>query len=206
MEMYRIPAGIYQANCYIVMEKETSKAIVIDPGGDFDNIKNLIENKNLKVDYILLTHAHADHIGAVYELKNYTKAKVLVHEEDYEMLRNSKINHSDLIGDKTIEIDADVKLKDNDEISIGKIKFKIIHTPGHSKGSICIKFGKVIFTGDTLFEGSIGRTDLEGGSFEEIIKSIKEKIITLPNDTVVYPGHGPSTTVENEKANNPFLQ
>lgn len=206
MKLIRIPLGIYQANCYILWDDKTKKTAIIDPGGDFSDLKRIIEEKSLDVEYVILTHAHADHIGAVGDLKNNYNIKVAVHNEDYEMLRNRSINHSDVMGNEIIEIEADVRLSDGDIITIGDAKLHIIHTPGHSKGSISIKSGDIIFTGDTLFSGSIGRTDLEGGSYKEIIKSIKEKIIVLPEKTRVYPGHGPSTSVKTEKESNPFLQ
>lgn len=206
MKFTRIPLGVYQANCYIVWDEETKKTAIIDPGGDYKVLKQMIEKKDLDIEYVVLTHAHADHIGAVGDLKNDYNVKVLVHDEDYDMLRNKRINHSDVMGNKVIELKADRKLYDGDEIIIGNTKLNVIHTPGHSKGSICLKADKVLFTGDTLFAGSIGRTDLEGGSYTEIIKSIKNKLTVLPHDTTVYPGHGPSTTIKEEKESNPFLQ
>ncbi len=206
MKFTRIPLGVYQANCYIVWDEETKKTAIIDPGGDYKVLKQMIEKKDLDIEYVVLTHAHADHIGAVGDLKNDYNVKVLVHDEDYDMLRNKRINHSDVMGNKVIELKADRKLYDGDEIIIGNTKLNVIHTPGHSKGSICLKADKVLFTGDTLFAGSIGRTDLEGGSYTEIIKSIKNKLTVLPHDTIVYPGHGPSTTIKEEKESNPFLQ
>lgn len=205
MQIIRMPLGIYQANCYIVWDDKTNFSVVIDPGGDFESLKYAIQKNGLVVKYIILTHAHADHIGALDELKEYSGAKILIHQDDFEMLKNKRKNHSDRMGDKIIELEADEKLKDNDKVLIGDKELLIIHTPGHSKGSICIKSGNALFTGDTLFAGSIGRTDLDGGSFEEIINSIKNKLIVLPGETKVYPGHGPSTTIATEKENNPFL-
>lgn len=205
MQMIRMPLGIYQANCYIIWDEDTNIAAVIDPGGDFESLKYAIDKKGLNVKYIILTHAHADHIGALDELKEYSDAKILVHHDDYEMLKDKRKNHSNMMGNKIIELEADERIKDGDKILIGNTELYIIHTPGHSEGSICIRSENLLFTGDTLFAGSIGRTDLEGGSFVEIIKSIKNKIIILPDETKIYPGHGPSTTVAIEKENNPFL-
>ncbi len=206
MKLIKMPLGIYQANCYIIWDEESKKTAVIDPGGDFDYIKQLIQKENLTLEYIILTHGHADHIGAVLELKEFYNPKVLIHKDDNNMLKNKRINYSDVLGKKIVELDADVKLENGDEINVGNINMEIIHTPGHSKGSICIKTNNILFTGDTLFAGSIGRTDLEGGSFQEIISSIKDNLLILPDETIVYPGHGPSSTIAAEKANNPFLK
>lgn len=205
MKFKRLPLGIYQANCYVIWDGKTKKSAIIDPGGDFQSLNSFIQKNNLNVEFIILTHGHADHIGAVIDAKEQYNAKVLIHNEDYEMLKNKNINHSDKMGYGIIEVEADKKLEENHEIKIGSTILSIIHTPGHTRGSICIRTENVLFSGDTLFAGSIGRTDLEGGSFEDIIKSIKEKIITLPDDTQIYPGHGSSTTVIIEKKSNPFL-
>lgn len=206
MEYKRLPLGIYQANCYIIWDEESRKAAVIDPGGDFEELKTFIENNGLNVEYIILTHGHADHIGAVAEVKEYFNAKIMIHEDDYEMLKKSEMNYSSQMGYKRIEIEADKKLYHGEVIRVGNVSLEVIHTPGHTRGSICIKCENKIFSGDTLFAGSIGRTDLEGGSFEQIIASINEKLLVFSDDTEVYPGHGPSTTIGTEKKYNPFLK
>lgn len=205
MRFVKLPLGIYQANCYVITDEQTKESAVIDPGGDFEELKSLIEKEALHVKYIILTHGHGDHIGAVPLLKQYTKAQVLIHEGDADMLRNSKKNLSAMIANVKIELDADHLIKDKEVLKIGNTELEVIHTPGHSKGSICIKSGDHIFSGDTLFACSIGRTDLEGGSFDEIIHSIKNKLLIYSDETKVYPGHGPATTILTEKKRNPFL-
>ncbi len=206
MEFKKLPLGIYQANCYIVYDENTKETAVIDPGGDFPEIKSVIEVNGLKVKFIIITHGHGDHIGALSELKDYTNAVVCIHKEDSEMLKNSRMNYSAEMGYPTVEMSADRLLADGDELMLGDTKLGIIHTPGHSLGGICIYCERSLFSGDTLFASSIGRTDLEGGSFDEIIASIKGKLLTLPDDTEVYPGHGPSSTILIEKKRNPFLK
>lgn len=206
MKFKRLPLGIYQANCYIVHDEAVKEAAVIDPGGDFEEIRSYIEANDLKISYIILTHAHGDHIGALQELKSYSKAVVCIHEGDLDMLKNKRQNLSAEISGFPVEMAADRLLADGDELKLGETVLKVIHTPGHSRGGICIYCEGHLFSGDTLFACSIGRTDLEGGSFEEIIASIKEKLLVLPEATEVYPGHGPSSTILIEKKRNPFLR
>jgi len=206
LKFKRLPLGIYQANCYIIWDEQTNNAAVIDPGGDFEELKEFIENNKLSVSHVILTHGHGDHIGAVAEVRDYYKAEVMIHKDDFDMLKNNKKNYSSQMGYNKIEIEADRKLTDGDVINIGQLSLEVIHTPGHTKGSICIKCKDKLFTGDTLFAGSIGRTDLDGGSFEEIMASINNKILQFPDNTEIYPGHGPSTTIKAEKRYNPFLR
>ncbi len=206
MEFKRLPLGIYQANCYILFDEKTKETAVIDPGGDFPEIKSFIEDNGLKVNYIIITHGHGDHIGALRELKDYTDAVICIHSEDNEMLKSSKMNHSAEMGYPPVEMSADKLLSGGDELMLGDTKLSIIHTPGHSLGGVCIYCEGSLFSGDTLFACSIGRTDLAGGSMDEIIASIKNKLLILPDDTAVYPGHGPSSTILIEKKRNPFLR
>jgi glyoxylase-like metal-dependent hydrolase (beta-lactamase superfamily II) len=205
MEFKRLPLGIYQANCYILHDEKTKETAVIDPGGDFPELKSYIESNGLSVKYIIVTHGHGDHIGALKELKEYSRAVVCVHKEDHEMLISKSKNYSEVIGGTVVEMSADRLLEDGDVLELGAAELRIIHTPGHSRGGICVYCDGNLFSGDTLFAGSIGRTDLTGGSFDEIIASIKSKILLLPEDTAVYPGHGSSTTIAIEKKMNPFL-
>lgn len=206
MKVVRIPAGIYAANCYLVYCDVNKEAIVIDPGGDVDDILSQIENLDLNIKYIILTHGHGDHIGGVNGLKEHFNVPVAIHKEDEHLLKNGNENLSSMMAMGTVEIAPDMLLKDGDEIEFGDVKGKIIHTPGHTPGCISIKIEDSLFTGDTLFAGSIGRTDFPGSSFEKIMDSVKNKLLTYPDDTIVYPGHGPSSTIKREKDTNPFAK
>ena len=206
MRVERIPAGIYAANCYLVYSENTKEGIVIDPGGDADDIMARINELGLNIKYIVLTHGHGDHIAGINDLKNFIDVPVAIHKEDEYMLKNGDKNLSSLMAMGTIEISPDILLDEGDKISFGDLVAEVIYTPGHTLGGISLKIGDSIFTGDTLFAGSIGRTDFQGGSYEDIISSIKNKILIYPDDTIIYPGHGPVTTIEREKATNPFVR
>lgn len=197
--------GSYYSNCYIVGSESSKEAAVIDPGADFNKIDNKINELGVIPKIIILTHAHGDHIGAVEELVEKYGVKVYIHEEDAQSLKDSNKNFSKVLFGKNISINPDVILKDGDEILLGDLKFEIIHTPGHTKGGICIKVGNIMMTGDTLFNNSIGRTDFPGGSFEEIIDSIQEKIFKYDEDIIIYPGHNSPSTIKSEKLSNPFV-
>ncbi len=206
MKIKRIPAGIYAANCYIIYSEDRKEGIVIDPGGDVDEILASIEEDELKIKYIILTHGHADHIGGIVSLKKALSVPVMIHEDDREMLIDGNKNLSTMMAMGTIEVEPDMLLKDGDIIEFGEDKGEIIHTPGHTRGGICIKVGDNIITGDTLFAGSIGRTDLLGGDYETIIKSIKDKLMIYPDEVKVFPGHGTPSTIGKERVSNPFLR
>ena len=193
-------------NCYIIGCEETKEAAVIDPGGNAQTILRALNESGLKAVYIINTHGHTDHMGANRAVKDATGAQVLIHENDAKMLVNAVSNFSFLTGNNITSPPADQLLKDGDIITIGNtVALEVIHTPGHTPGGISLKTGSVIFVGDTLFNGSIGRTDFPGGSFKEIIDSIKERLLCFDDDTICYPGHGPSTTLGFEKKYNPFL-
>lgn len=206
MIIKRLQAGIYAANCYIVASSDKSEAIVVDPGGDVEQILSEISKIGAEIKSIILTHGHGDHIGGVMALKRSLPVPVLVHKADLEMVKSSALNMSSSMAMGEVYFEPDLLLTDGDEITIGDEKLITIHTPGHTLGGICLYGGGNLFTGDTLFKGSIGRTDLYGGDFETIIRSIKNKLLRLPDDTIVYPGHGPESSIGYERQKNPFLR
>lgn len=200
-----IPVGMMVANCYIIGCEKTKEGAIIDPGADAASLLNKIKQLGLRMKYIILTHGHSDHIGALKEIKEKTDALVGIHPLDKEMLESPALNLSEHMGRKLALDLADIKVKEGDILSIGNEKLKIIHTPGHTPGGISIVTDDAVFTGDTLFAGSIGRTDFPNGSTENILSSIENKLFILPDHTKVYPGHGPSSTIEREKNTNPFF-
>lgn len=197
--------GSYMSNCYIVGSDISKEAAIIDPGADFKRIDNKINELELKPKMIILTHAHGDHIGAVAELVEKYNIPVCIHEDDAEALADSNSNFSKVLFRKDLSLKPDKKLRDGDKINIGDLEFEIIHTPGHTPGGICIKVQNIMMTGDTLFNKSIGRTDFPGGSYEQIISSIKDKIFKYDDETILYPGHNSPTTIKSEKQGNPFV-
>ncbi|KAJ49451.1 glyoxylase-like metal-dependent hydrolase (beta-lactamase superfamily II) [Clostridium tetanomorphum] len=201
MKIKRIPVGVYAANCYIVMDEDTKEGIVIDPGSEALVIEEQIKKMGVNVKYIFVTHGHIDHTGAVAELKKALNAPVCISEQD----DNFIVNRAYMFGNPENCGKADIIIREGDIFNIGNMKLKCIETPGHTLGGMCFIIDNIVFTGDTLFEGSIGRTDFDGGDFETIINSIKTKLITLSEDTIVLPGHGDQTTIKNEKVYNPFL-
>ena len=199
--------GSLGCNCYIVGCEKTHEGAIIDPGGSAKAILDLTRKLRLHVKYIINTHGHGDHTGANRKIKADTGAKILIHEKDAPMISRGGINIFERLNPGLSVPSVDRCVKDGDVIKIGsEIELKVIHTPGHTPGGICLKTGNIIFCGDTLFAGSVGRTDLPGGSFKSLIKSIKEKLLYYDDATLLYPGHGPSTTIGKERKRNPFLK
>lgn len=199
--------GPLQANCYIVGDEATSEALVIDPGGDADKILDVVAKLGATVKMIVNTHGHVDHILANGRIKEATNAPIAIHAADAGMLTNPLAAFSFLLGVLKPSPPANVMLYEGDVLDAGDVHLHVIHTPGHSRGGICLYEEKegVVFTGDTLFQGGIGRTDFPGGSHQTLLDSIRTKLLTLPDETVVYPGHGPATTIGQERRYNPFL-
>lgn len=205
MRVFSRELGEFGTNCYIVACEETGACAVIDPGQPDPWIKRTLAENGLKPAIILLTHAHLDHIGGVEWVKGFTGVEVLVHGADAAMLTDARLNGSALFGAPITAPAPDRLLQEDDVIAVGRVAFRVIHTPGHTPGGVCFYTPGHLIAGDTLFAGSIGRTDLPGGNFEDLIRSIKTKLLPLPEETVVYPGHGPTTTVGDEAEYNPFL-
>ncbi|MCX5776024.1 MAG: MBL fold metallo-hydrolase [Candidatus Firestonebacteria bacterium] len=196
--------GDIYTNCYLVADPESKEGVVIDPGADFDKIWKNIEKYGIIVKKIVATHGHYDHLGAVNELRKKTKAVFLIHKEDVIFAEHPETNGSALFGDGTVSAKADAFLKEGDVVKTGKVELKVIHTPGHSPGGICLYTEGELFSGDTLFLNSIGGTDFPNASYKLIMDSLA-KLMKLPEATRVYPGHGQYTTIGEEKKNNPFL-
>lgn len=206
MQINCIPSGALGANTYYVRDEDTNKGFIIDPGGFNTSMKNLIEKDNCDIQYIILTHGHGDHIGGVKEYMNlFSNAKLVACIHEKEFLSNPKMNMSKECCGNEIELEADIWVDDIDSIKIGNMELVFLHTPGHTPGGMCILVGNALFSGDTLFHQSIGRTDFPGGSFPQLKKAIHTKLFTLPDDTTVYPGHMDSTSICFEKRSNPFV-
>ncbi len=188
-------------NCYIIQDEHTKETMIIDPGCMTEELREMLEALDVKLKYILLTHCHADHINGAEQIKQEYGGKILVHREDAEGLQKPEINLCYYIGLENISVKADSRLNDGDLLHIDGMEFKVIYTPGHTNGSICLycEKEKLLFSGDTLFRGTWGRTDLPTSSFENVIHSITDRLMTLPEDTIVYPGHGKSTMIQEEK-------
>jgi len=200
-----LSVGPMEANCYILECEETRTAMVIDPGSDAARILSVIGEHNLQLKLIVNTHAHVDHIAANSDLREKTSALLCIHSADADMLLDPQKNLSFFIGTPVSSPAPDRLLDDGDILEIGTLRLKVMHTPGHSPGSICLLGDKCIFTGDLLFAGGIGRYDFPGSSYAILIDSLR-KVTALDDDLIVYPGHGPTTTIGNERRTNPFLR
>ena len=204
MKIEKIVEPYFGENMYILIDEETKKCAVVDPGGASDKILNYIKVNSLELEYILLTHGHGDHIGAVNTIKSRTNAKVVAHNDEQELLNDNRKNLSYSMHCGPQELNADIYVHDKEKLELGNLKLSFIHTPGHTKGSMCIRVNDDMFTGDTLFAGSIGRTDFYSGDYKQIEKSLK-KLSKFEDKVKVHPGHGPSSTLGIEKMSNPYM-
>ena len=202
-----LPVGPLQCNCSVIGDETTRDAIVIDPGDDVEEVLALLAKHNLKVEQIVITHAHIDHVGGAMKLRAATGAPILLNQNDQALLKMLDVQAAWIGMKDPGKVEIDRSIGDGDTVQAGPLLAEVIFTPGHTEGSVCLYFSteKKLIAGDTLFAGSIGRTDLPGGSMQKIIKSIHDKVLALPDDTVVVPGHGPITTIGEERENNPFL-
>ncbi len=204
----QLTVGPLQCNCFILGDEATREAIVVDPGEEAGRILALVNRHRLTVRSIVQTHAHFDHVGATGPLREATGAEVCLHRGDTFLYENLAMQ-AKLFGVPVPKAAPVSRWYDHgEEVKAGGLIMGVLHTPGHTPGSVCLSMAsdQLLFSGDTLFCGSIGRTDLWGGSYEQIMTSIKERVLTLPDDTIVYPGHGPETTIGDERRTNPFIQ
>jgi len=203
-----LPVGPLQCNCSIIADETSREAMVIDPGDDISRIQALVAEHRLTVKQIVITHAHIDHVGGAMKLKAATGAPILLNQNDYALLKMLDVQASWLGMKPPGAVTVDESLEDGARLTTGSIESQILHTPGHTEGSLCVYIPaeQKLIAGDTLFAGSIGRTDLPGGSFDKIMSSLHSRVLALPDETLVIPGHGPSTTIGEERETNPFLQ
>lgn len=207
MRITNLPSGALQANTYLAVDEKTNEGFIVDPGGYNKVLTKEVRDNDVNIKYIILTHGHSDHICGVNEHKaEFPDAKIVAYKDEEAMLENPNLNQSPGFG-VPYSTKADILVSDGDELKVGDVTLKFIHTPGHTEGGMCIyvKEAKALFSGDTLFHQSIGRTDFPGGSYKEIMDSIRKKLFLLPDDTNVFPGHMGMTSIGFEKENNPFV-
>ncbi|MFB3788387.1 MAG: MBL fold metallo-hydrolase [bacterium] len=206
VQIETIPVGPLQANCYLVFGFESRKALVVDPGDEGEKILGVIHRHNLEPVMIINTHGHGDHIGANGFIQEHFHIPLAIHAGDASMLTDPLANLSALMGLPMASPPADRILHDGDTIPFENHTMEVLPTPGHSPGGVSLRIGRHLLTGDALFKGSIGRTDLPGASLEQLLEGIRRHILSLPDDVMIYPGHGPASTVGEERRSNPFLQ
>jgi hydroxyacylglutathione hydrolase len=202
-----LPVGPLQCNCSIIGDDSTHEGMVIDPGDEIEEVLAIIAKHHLQIKQIVVTHAHLDHVGGARKLRAATGAPILLNQNDGELLAMLDVQAAWLGMDDPGKVEIDQNAQDGDVLKTGSLGATVMHTPGHTEGSICLYFPteKKLIAGDTLFAGSIGRTDLPGGSMRKILSSLHEKVLALPDETIVLPGHGPTTTIGQERESNPFL-
>ncbi len=204
MILKKLVVGPLASNCYIIGSESSKEGMIIDPGDEAEVILRNVKDLELEIRSIVLTHGHIDHIGALKEVKKATGAEVAIHTDEAKSLQEQSL--SKLLGlSYPTPLPADRLLKDGDSMDIGDLHFSVLHTPGHSPGGICLLGEGVVFSGDSLFNYGIGRADLPGSNYSQLMNSIHTKLMTLPDNTIVYPGHGPDTTIGAERSGNPFL-
>lgn len=202
-----IPVGPLQCNCSVIGDESTRQAMVIDPGDDVKDVLALVNKHGLTVKQIVVTHAHIDHVGGAMKLRQITGAPILLNQNDYALLKMLDVQAAWVGMASPGRVEIDQPLAEGDKVRAGGLEATVLHTPGHTEGSVCLYFPaqEKLIAGDTLFAGSIGRTDLPGGSLEKIMKSLHQRVLALPDETIVVPGHGPLTTIGEERESNPFL-
>ncbi len=206
MKIKKLAGDEFMANCYIIWDESTARALVIDPGIEVEKIVGAIKKERLDLQGIIDTHAHIDHILANDFLREITGVSLFIHPAEVSSLSNPELNLSWMTGKKQTFRDPDCLIEDGEEMEVGRIRLKILHTPGHTPGSICLFADGCLLSGDTVFAGSVGRCDFPGGDFQKLEDSIKKILISIPDETQVFPGHGPETTLRAEKKFNPFFR
>lgn len=200
-----LPLGPLETNCYIVYDDVEKEALLIDPAWDYERIDKALDVLGVTLKFVFLTHGHADHIGALQEVRNHKDVPVYIGKGDVDLIANSRNNLSMFLGKEIVITSPEHIVTDGEVINFAGVPFKVIETPGHTPGGLCLYGAGLLFAGDTLFRCSVGRTDFYGGDSHVLVSSIEEKLMKLPDDTVVLPGHGPATDIGYERRNNPFL-